>query len=288
MIVINLKGGLGNQLFQYALGRHLALLNHSELTLDTSSYKNDNLRKCRLHLFNIPKEIRLIERSPFQEIKHKLHQHKSSLAKFIPGSINYVRENGFEFDPNILKIGKNSLLDGYWQSEKYFTDISSILHNELTLRDPLSLDRSIIRDEILNRNSVALHIRRGDYAMNPITTAYHGLCSVEWYKAAADELITTLKNPHFYIFTDDYEWVKSNIKIDASSTFIKPSPDGQEAQDLILMSQCKHNIISNSSFSWWGAWLNRNLDKKVIAPINWFSKSDINTSDLLPINWIKR
>lgn len=261
MVIVNLKGGLGNQLFQYAIGRHISLNNGATLILDITSFENDKLRSYRLDSFIGTKDIKLIKRNLFQRIIYKLNLENHFFAGIFKTSQNYIFENSFNFDPKILKLDKNILLDGYWQSEKYFQDIAPIIRADLMLKKDLPITLAEINDQILSTNSVSIHVRRGDYANNPSTTAFHGLCSTQWYLNAAKKMQGMVDEPHFFIFSDDYEWAKDNIIPDAPYTHIKPSPDGQEAQDLILMSRCQHNIISNSSFSWWAAWLNQNPKK---------------------------
>jgi hypothetical protein len=166
--------------------------------------------------------------------------------------------------------------------------IESIIRADLTLVKPLTPNLAALEDEITKSISISIHVRRGDYASNPVTTAYHGLYSIDWYQMAIKEMEKSLgRQVHFFIFSDDYDWVKTNLKLDMPCTFIKPSPDGMEAQDLYLMSRCKHNITANSSYSWWAAWLNPNPNKKVIAPAKWFMGADSNTIDLIPPEWIK-
>ena len=273
MIKINLKGGLGNQLFQYALGRHLAIIHKTSLMFDINSFTDDPLREYRLNAFNIFGQP---DKASLNPIRH-----------FFRRKFGAIKENGFEFQPEILKTPDNSFLDGYWQSEKYFSAIQEIIRSDLTLINPIPQDLIPLKNKITSSNSVSIHVRRGDYDSNPTTTAFHGLCSIDWYKNAANEFTKTNEEFHFFIFSDDYDWVKENLRLDSPTTFIKPSANGDEAQDMYLMSLCKHNIIANSSFSWWAAWLNLNKSKKVIAPKRWFAQNTHNTSDLIPTEWIK-
>jgi hypothetical protein len=289
MIVMNLKGGLGNQLFQYALGRHLASIHNTTLALDTSSFETDPLRNYRLDSFNISATVLPPKNNSFfSRLINKFISEKNPIHRFFNKPLLIIRENGFEFQPNILQSPNNSYLDGYWQSERYFNSIATIIRSELTLSEPLPSQLKEIEDQIRNLNSVAIHVRRGDYASNPHTTAFHGLYPIDWYLNAAKEMQESLGDVHYFIFSDDYDWVKENLKLNAPCTYIQPSPDGKEAQDLYLMSRCKHNITANSSYSWWAAWLNGNPNKKVIAPAKWFMGADLNTKDLIPESWIRQ
>lgn len=284
---MHLKGGLGNQLFQYALGRNLSLLNKTTLLLDITSFKDDKLRSYSLDAFNIcaqiappsPKNIFL------SSLIHKIHF--MNLFKYFRPSKSFIVENRFNFQPEILNCPANAYLDGYWQSHRYFDAIAPIIRSDLTLKDPLSKTFAILKSQIQATNSVSIHVRRGDYANNPVTTNYHGLCSLDWYQQAFGKMQSLVKNAKYFVFSDDPDWVTANLKLNAPTAYILPSADGKEAHDLYLMSQCKHNIIANSSFSWWAAWLNPNIQKNIIAPKIWFSGADHDTKDLIPNDWIR-
>ena len=287
MIVMNLMGGLGNQLFQYALGRHLSIKLNRPLALDISGFAADPLRNYRLDSFKITAQlVSPRTSSPQEKILDRFRDPKNPLNRFFQQKYSIIRENGFPYQAEILNSPDHSYLDGYWQTEKYFKSIEEIIRTDLTLTQDLPPHLQSVAKQIQDTNSVSIHVRRGDYASNPTTTAYHGLYSVEWYMNAIDHLQASISAAHFFIFSDDYEWVTANLKLSGPFTFIKPSPDGQEAQDLFLMSLCKHNITANSSFSWWAAWLNRNSHKKVIAPSRWFVGGHSDTKDLLPQGWL--
>jgi len=289
MIVMRLKGGLGNQLFQYALGRRLAIEKNTDLLLDSASYRYDHLREYRLDLFNIKASAsdRLLfvaTDSRFKYLNHLIQRFKSFFSK----PFQIIKEKGFPFDPEVLNCSEQAYLDGFWQSEKYFDSVAHILREDLTLKMPITGALEKLEDQIRNSShSVSLHVRRGDYVSNPVTTAFHGVCGVEWYMHAASMMEERLEKPTFFIFSDDYEWAKENLRFQSNTVFIKPSPDGQECNDLYLMSLCQNNIIANSSFSWWGAWLNTNPKKIVIAPKVWFVGGPQNTADLIPSSWIR-
>lgn len=286
MIIVRLKGGLGNQLFQYAIGRHLATTKDTSLVLDTSSYKTDTLREYSLSGFNIsghPSDklfffatdgrVRLLNRAI------------QAVRKLFSKPFQIVSEKSFSFDPSVLNCSDHSYLDGFWQSENYFLPIENTIREDLKLKTPVEGPLKKIAEHICSSNSVSIHVRRGDYVSNPTTTAFHGFCDSDWYIKATNWLEKKVGNPTYFVFSDDYEWAKSNLNFQAETVFIPPSPKGQEHNDMYVMSLCKHNIIANSSFSWWGAWLNDNPSKIVIAPKEWFAASHINTSDLIPTSW---
>jgi len=294
MIITKLQGGLGNQMFQYAIGKTLSEKNKTELKLDLSFYnkqpKNTTLREYSLGCFNVKKNI-----ATDKEIKKlKKYEWKNSRRHFLYNLIFadrliYIEEKWFDFEENYLKIKNNAYLDGYWQSEKYFSaqggkNIEKIIQKKFTLKKDLNNIAKGTSEKIINSNSVSIHIRRGDYANNPDTKSYHGLCPIGYYEKAIKKITNKIKNPTFYIFSDDIEWVKKNLKTNFPMIFVEGNKD---YEDLILMSYCKHNIIANSSFSWWGAWLNKNPNKIVIAPKKWFVNETKNTNNLIPKPWIQ-
>ena len=288
MITVKLKGGLGNQLFQYALGRNLSLINETNLILDISNFASDKLRNYALGSFNIPNTVTLSNKSNLKnKFLYALGKKNLPLSRILKLQINFINEYKFEFNDNILQSPNNSFLDGYWQSEKYFNSIEHTIRNDLLLNHEFSEAHKNLLNEILNTNSVSIHVRRGDYANNPTTKAYHGLCPIDWYVQAINKIKETEGNTHFFIFSDDVDWVKSNLKSTERITYVSNGACGSDSDEMTLMSRCKHNIIANSSFSWWAAWLNNNPAKIVIAPSRWFSAKDINTNDLIPETWIR-
>lgn len=289
MIIARLKGGLGNQLFQYAMGRVLALKQGTELILDTRGFSQDPLRNYRLDSFQIQaRPSNHFWFFPENRIGRRLNILLQWFRKQTSQPLTLMRETQFSFNPTALLAPDHSYIDGYWQSEKYFAPIREQLLQDLCLIIPLSSSQADLAQAIRNdEHAVALHVRRGDYVADPATTTFHGLCSLDWYQQAAKLVCAQVPNANFYVFSDDYEWVKNNLKLPAPIRFIEPSPDGQEAIDLHLMSLCQHNIIANSSFSWWGAWLNANPHKIVIAPQRWFAAGHQDTSDLIPEKWIR-
>ena len=289
MVIVQLVGGLGNQFFQYATGRAVAHRNRTPLKLDISAFDQDPLRSYRLHHFNIVESIATPD-----EVAH-LTKRGSGIWKrisrrveryLLPPYRRSVFAQRFDhFDPDILRLRGNVYLIGYWQSEKYFKDIAHIIRQDFTFRHTPDTENQKLARIIANTNSVSLHIRRGDYVSNPITYQYHGVCSLDYYRAAVARLTQTVKRPHFFVFSDDMEWAQQNLKPDYPVTYVTHNGVERDYEDLRLMSQCKHHIIANSAFSWWGAWLCTRPGKLVIAPRKWFNKADCDTSDLIPASW---
>ncbi len=283
MIIIKLKGGLGNQLFQYSLGRHLAQRQQTDLKLDIRGYEGVPNRQYDLGHFNIVASMATLV--DIQGVQLTLsHRLKNIIRPYYRRTS--VGEQSFNFDPNILAAGPDAYLDGYWQSEHYFSDIADTIRHDLTLKTAPSSDNAEILKNITTTTAVSLHVRRGDYVSSQATNQFHGTCSLEYYQQAIRYIAQKVQQPHFYIFSDDPAWTQQHLKITYPTTYV--THNGTAAQeDLRLMSQCQHHIIANSTFSWWGAWLNPSVTKLVIAPKKWFNDDKINTQDLLPASWIK-
>jgi hypothetical protein len=294
MIIPRLSSGLGNQLFQYALGRNLAIENKTDFKLDISFFPND-IRKYALGGFNI------VENFSTKEDLAKIglpNMEKQDILSRTKRKIFRLRENHkpinerkiiiepyFQFCPDILKIKNSCYLSGNWQSEKYFKDSGDIIKKEFTLKNEMSsLGKEWVK-RIEKNGSVSLHIRRGDYVNNLQTNQLHGTCDIAYYQRAINAIIKKINNPGFFIFSDDIEWAKNNLRINYPIYFVSDKTIS-DYEELIIMSKCKHNIIANSSFSWWGAWLNDWQDKIVIVPDKWFN-TPIDTKDLIPESWIK-
>jgi hypothetical protein len=289
MIIVRLLGGLGNQMFQYAAGRNLALTNNTELKLDITGYEKQTgitLRKYMLHVFNI--QEKLASKSEINKLK------KNSLIWKFVRKINpyfknnsYIEEKCFHFDPNILDMSDNIYLNGSWQSEKYFSDISDIIRREFTFKNNLNKINNQILTTINGVNSVSLHIRRGDYVSNPVASQILGVLSLDYYNNALAFITKKVKDAQVFVFSDDIVWAKKNLKTTLPISFIDHHKENMVPhEDLMLMSCCKHHIIANSSFGWWGAWLSDNPQKIVVAPKRWFNNPNLNTKDLIPQDWI--
>ncbi|TZF83631.1 alpha-1,2-fucosyltransferase [Pedobacter sp. BS3] len=280
MIISNVMGGLGNQLFQYALGRHLSLKNNTILLLDISDYNTDS-RKFELHNFNITLNIARQEDLPYSKRKSNTNKYKAYIYDMLFSKLKVRHEQFFHFDPTVLYYPDNTYLYGYWQSEKYFRSIEDTLRRDLTFVNRLSKEQLHLEERIKTENSIALHVRRGDY----INHMLHPTCSLEYYTDAITIITQQIPNPIFYIFSDDIEWAQRNLKIRHPHQFIT---NNNAITDLRLMSACKHYIIANSTFSWWGAYLGSFEKKIVIAPKKWFNDTvNYSIRDLLPKHWIK-
>ena len=290
MIIVKLIGGLGNQMFQYAAGRRLAHKHNTQLKLDISSFGSYRLRRYGLHHFNIEATIASPEEVASLTIK-KQGIAERVLRKALRWSSGpaptYIREKHFHFDPDILNLPDGVYLDGYWQSEKYFADIAGIIRQEFTVKTPQKGKDKELAEQITSCESVSLHIRRGDFVSDSHTNQVHGTCDLDYYRRCVENFTPTVKHPHFFIFSDEPQWARDNLKLPFSTTLVDHNGVDKNYEDMRLMSQCKHHIIANSSFSWWGAWLNPIEDKLVFAPKRWFTKDNRNLHDLIPNQWIK-
>lgn len=294
MIISRLNGGLGNQMFQYALGRVISKLNNSELYLDLSLYKNQHelntIRNFELSIFpNIKStEISLLILNKFtksNKLKLLLNHFLKLDLKAYPS--NWIRENNHQFHPEILKLRGDYLLDGYWQTEKYFKKYRKLILNDFSFPKKISKRNKDIINLIKDKEAVSIHIRRGDYVSNKLTNSYHGVCSPNYYKKAILLIKNKIKKPSFIIFSDNINWCKKNLLVPKKSLFIDHNTEKKSFEDMRLMSLCKHNIIANSSFSWWGAWLNQNKNKIIIAPDPWFKNKEAKKRETVPSHWIK-
>jgi hypothetical protein len=296
MIIIRISGGLGNQMFQYALGRAIRERTGLEVKLDIDSFTHQKTHetprsfrldffKCTLPLVTeTEKKIvgfnDLYSKDFTSIVKRKVH---TILDIYKPlNKKKYIFEPSFNFHPETTgEIRDNSYISGIWQSQKYFISIENILRHEFIPRTSLSPTAFIAHETISQSQAVAIHIRRGDYLTNTKTKPL----SLDYYAHSIEYMKGHVDNPHFFVFSDDIEWVKNNLSLPVELTYIS-NPAISDYEEMLLMSMCKNIIIANSSFSWWAAWLNNNPKKIVIAPQKWFSV-DIDTKDLIPETWIK-
>lgn len=285
MIILKIQGGLGNQLFQYATGRAISIANNAELVLDLSWFENqieiNTKRVYELGAFKI--KGRVVRGDEI--FWCRIHQNRIlSKLRFLHREWTHIKEKDQLLNEKSLEKFDHVYLDGYWQSYRYFDQVFHAIREEFApIIDPSPAD-AILIERINSLNSVSVHIRRGDYVTNPRAASFHGLCSLEYYQMAMSRLEKQIACPHYFIFSDDIEWAKKNIHIEPGVTFMESTEGRSSVDDLRLMSLCKHNIIANSSFSWWAAWLNFNPDKLVFAPKKWF----VNESPefLIPKDWI--
>ena len=291
MIIVKLTGGLGNQMFQYAAGRRLAHIHATQLKFDLSwlgtERPNITTRNYMLAPFSIKGEsASTLEQATVADPEYSpLMRFLTRLTPFRRQS--HIREKCFRFDPSILTLSDNVYLDGYWQSERYFADAADHIRSDFTIRTAPDGRNGEVAAAINECAAVSVHIRRGDYVTDAKTAAFHGICPIEYYHEAVKAIAKRVAKPHFFVFSDDPTWVREQISIPHPLTIVDHNGPDLAHEDLRLMSLCRHQIIANSSFSWWGAWLNPRPDKIVIAPSRWFNDPAVETSDLIPASWLR-
>lgn len=290
MIISNVIGGLGNQMFQSAAGHALAKTKgQAPHLLDMSSFSD-----YRLHNGF---ELARVFAGPFFLAQKKDVHRVLGWRAYLPvrrvlmrRHMDWARGHAFVVEPHfnywedLFSVPDDCYLTGYWQSEQYFKRIESIIRQTFAFIHPLSGKNSEVAENILKGQAVSLHIRRGDYVKDAKTNATHGLLSLSYYKTAVAYVAQAIRNPRFFVFSDDIDWARKNLRLEFPCEYIDHNQGAESYRDMQLMSLCDHHIIANSSFSWWGAWLNRRPDKIVIGPKNWFTRPNM-LGDLFPQGW---
>jgi hypothetical protein len=291
LIISQIIGGLGNQMFQYAAGRALSLTRIQSLRLDISKFAGYGLHQGfeLQRVFDCPAEI-----ATEVEVRNMLGWQFSNGIRRVVGQPvmaafrrkGFVVEPHFHYWPGINGVPEDCYLAGYWQSEQYFQAHAKTIRADFIFKLPLTSKNAELANQIARVKAVSLHVRRGDYINNPKTTATHGLCSLDYYRAAVQHISDRVEHPYFFVFSDDISWVQEHLEIHFPCQYVDHNKGTESYNDMRLMSLCQHHIIANSSFSWWGAWLNPSKDKVVVAPKQWFA-NETNTQDLIPQSWVR-
>lgn len=287
MILTQIAGGLGNQMFQYACGQALAARLDTQLKLDLSWFGHQNLRHYGLDVFNIVEDVATPAEINDAQAKVQKPAGIRSFWRWLQSDWHHFPEHQmFVYDPAIerLTTGKNVYLTGYWQSEKYFADQTASIRNAFKPRQPLSPENQELAAEMQNRQSVSVHVRRGDYINDPHTSSLHLVCTLQYYQTAMQHISNTIDTPDFYIFSDDPAWCAENLHSDYPITIMSNNQTPAH-HELLLRSYCQHHILSNSSFSWWGVWLNYNMDKRIIVPDQWLPGQKTMALTVIPKQW---
>lgn len=285
-----LQGGLGNQMFQYAIARALSEHYQSTFLLDRSWFdvpqSETTPRPYQLDLLqiqNVANSDLIFPKKPNKLIK--------ALQGFIPANpIVYYQQNAFEFDPSLFRLKRMAERDlflfGYWQAYPYLEVIRPILQTEFKTKAPTPNHYQAYLQQIRSSESVMLHIRRGDYVNSPSAAKFHGVLPLSYYQQAIEVLLLQKPDSHFFIFSDDLPWAKEALPKNLKITFVENALQADAAaQELQLMTECKHHIIANSSLSWWGAWLKQDCNGLVFTPNRWISDNSLDLSNLLPSSW---
>ncbi len=292
MIVVKIRGGLGNQMFQYAYAKvleknHQVKIDVSEDTHITGDYQLD---KYNIDLISSTNRENRRYHSLVPKFLRKILSHRSKI----------IKEKSMLFDVDYLNIEDDNYVIGFFQSEKYFKEIRGVLIEQFTLKRGVSNYTKEIEFKILEaKNSCSIHVRRGDYMSERYIKTHH-VCGLKYYENAIKYMQSKIQDIHFFVFSDDIEWAKENFNVERVTYIggkdthtILGAGDQKELipphEDIYLMSLCSHNIVANSTFSWWGAWLNENKDKIVLAPENWFADEKLQavSKDVPCVDWVR-
>ncbi len=306
MIILKLRAGLGNQLFQYAYARALALRSKADLAIDLNWFSNiapgDTPRSYTLDKYNLPPSVRITDRPSPSKAVQLFRKIKAKISREV------LKRSDHAYYPRLAKAvpaaqSRDVEVEGFWNTEKYFRDFEDVIRAELTLKTPLGIAASAAESKLkeLSRTStlVLLHVRRGDYVTRAESSRHHGLSGLDYYaeaiKIMQEKLRSADRKPLFALASDDMDWVKENIipLLKGMPCEILSNPaEIKDYEEIYLMSLCQHFIIANSSFSWWGAWFSKSAEhggaeKIVIGPKRWVANPSIDTRDVLPERWIK-
>ena len=320
MVIIKLAGGLGNQLFQYAYGRRVADCLKLELKLDAITYLcnevNGGIYSLRPFSINAklasPLEVSLAlynAKGSRSLINYFIRKNLRFIYNWFNGTYGYSlktlllffkiklnknsnwiflsQDSNIIFDDSFPSNVANIYIDGFWQSEKYFLPINKMIKSELNIWSLPKKSNATLANEVSYCESVSIHIRRGDLVKIPERNQTHGLCSIEYYIKAINYIKANLITPHFFIFSDDAHELLNDFLEKSEFTIISNNGSKNAYEDLRLMSKCKHNIIANSTLSWWGAWLNDNPQKIIIAPDSWVKLNIPSLKIIIPECWVK-
>ena len=281
MILFYGQGGLGNQLFQYAAARALAQRHGVPVQIDPHWFSHplpgETRRNYELGAFRLT----LNQASGSEQLQWRLARSRLGriFGPLLPFAV--LRERAGQFDNRFSRAGPNTYLLGFWQSEQYFADIRPALLADLALASaPTQAEHDLMTD-MEQSQSIAVHVRRGDYVTSASTHAFHGVCSVAYYQDAVAHIAARVQRPSIYVFSDDLNWCKANLQFPHPTRFVAAASPHRE---LWLMSVCRHNVIANSSFSWWGAWLGSPEGRVVVAPRHWFA-GQRSSPCLIPQRW---
>lgn len=292
VVCARLMGGLGNQMFQYAFARSISLKTGATVLLDTTVLETESpgvTPRCfALEPFAIAGRVATRDEAQRLQLGDGILQRvRRFLDRFLPVAAKRIivdQANGF--DESALGARPPVYLSGYWQSERYFAADAEVLREDFRLRDPLSPNASRILAEIAAEPSISVHVRRGDYLLNSTNLDFHGVQSRDYYVQAVERIQQEAGKLSVFIFSDDLDWCRANLPFDERTVFVEIDGAARDHEEMHLMSQCDHHVVSNSSFGWWGAWLGKNPDRIVVAPAKWFAAPDVK-SDIVPASWLR-
>ncbi len=277
MIITRLHGRLGNQMFQYAAAKGLAVRHDARVALDTRGALARG-EGTLTRVFDLPVTSPALLPPERQQMLGYAWWRLSGRAP------RFRRERGLGYNQQIETWQDGTYLHGYWQSERYFSHISDDIRQGFAFPDFSTTRNAEMADRIGNCLSVSLHVRRGDY----LALGAHAQCDQAYYQAALARIMDGLPgDPSVFVFSDDPGWAKDNLTLPCERIVVDFNGPDSDFEDMRLMSLCQHNIIANSSFSWWAAWLNRNPARRVAGPAQWFGNPKLANPDILPQSWIR-
>ena len=289
MIVVRLMGGLGNQMFQYAAARRLALASGSSLVVDLGWFAHEarryrTPREFELGRFGLrarwvtlpPRTVEAWERGEAARLGLRRRR------------LSVLRDEGAatRVDQRVLAAPDDVLLAGYWQSERYFMEVSDVIRADFSFRGTPPAPYAELLRVARAPTSVGVHVRRGDYVDDPVANAFHGTLDARYYREAVERIAERSGDIHVLLVSDDPEWAAGHLHFDHQVTNVSAA-GGDAVDELRVLAACTHHVIANSSFSWWGAWLAEREGQIVVAPRRWFRDAAIDTSELLPLRWIR-
>ncbi len=300
MIISCIVGGLGNQLFQYAVGKHLAMRNNETLTVDYGLFQCHRQRHPQLFHFNVDcREIDDLNFASSAETEMRSHfklpPAQRSLARRVARQLRsrlwrrplvsapLFWEKSPRFDAALLDLEAPVRLIGFWQSEKYFLGIESTIRRDLQIKAEYLKNTDRVLEKIGRTRAVSVHFRRGDYVG---LNKFEMRNPLDYYQNAVKDMAQHVEDATFYVFSDDVAWVKQHFQSPHRMVYVNEDGVLTDVEELHLMKSCRHHIIANSTFSWWGAWLNPDPHKRVYAPRIWFN-DDKDYSDVVPENWLR-
>ncbi len=293
MVIVKLQGGLGNQMFQYAAGKALAVKYQTSLKCDLNFLLDRTLHNVVFRDYDLD-IFPNISFPPANDAEIRSLTQKSNIdlinriIRRTIGIQSYYKELSFAYNKNFEKLPSSVYLNGYWQSEKYFKSIEADIRKDFSFAPFTVRDNNDLKQQILSTDSICLNVRRGDFVNHSGSASTHGFVGLQYYTDGMNLLNSKINNPHYFIFSDDVEWCRDNLKIEKAVTLVDHHHAGKKFADYLqLMTACKHFLIPNSSFAWWAAWLSLNESKIVVAPKKWFADPSYDTSDVLPSSWIR-
>lgn len=289
MIVTRMDGGLGNQMFQYAFGLYLAHRHQSRLVLDLGSFQSGPQHGYMLDRFQIT--ARPLSESLNQKVPKRYRSPSSNeLTTWLPdwlnsGVLRRIKERPFGFDEKYLKSCDNSYLVGYWQSEKFFPGMRGELLKQFTPTKRLCDESSRVIESMQSSPSVSLHIRRGDYINNPATAGIYEQVSLGYYRTCVERFAQQHDGAQVYVFSNDLDWCRRELQLRLPTRYIDHTDQQHAYEDLVMMSHACCNVIANSTFSWWAAYLNDRPDQMTFAPTRWFRPGTLDGTHLYRSTW---